>query len=144
VTQDQENYALVDHTENCYVDLEAGEYDLLRSQRKRKSCLTEIAKDSPYDQLNSGASGLYDVSGSCTQKDVLNPDYEYEMVKNMTNINTPNKDLTETEPRFSLHLPGSRDGTKDTGYEDAISSVPICTNVINDKINRFSYLDMSI
>ncbi|XP_048731508.1 uncharacterized protein LOC125648434 isoform X2 [Ostrea edulis] len=144
VAQDHENYALVDHSENCYVDLEAGEYDLLRSQRKHKPCFTETNQSSSYCQLDNHASGFYDVSGSCTQKDVLHPDYEYEMVKNMTKINTQSQDLTETEPTFSVDLPDSHDGTKDASYEDAISTVPTCTNVINAKTNRFSYLDISI
>ncbi|XP_061187060.1 uncharacterized protein LOC133195215 [Saccostrea echinata] len=127
-TNGHEDYALVDHSDKCYDDLEQGEYDLLRSHRKHKTCSTEPTQDSCYDKFKNENSP-YDFSGVCNQKDVLNTDYEYEMIKNMAK-KKQSKDLTESE--YKMSPKDARNGTGDNSYEDAISKKSTKDNAIQN------------
>ncbi|XP_078333166.1 uncharacterized protein LOC111113592 isoform X2 [Crassostrea virginica] len=89
-SRDHENYALVEPSEKCYEDLPPGEYDLLRSQRKHKVCLSGSCEEPNYDQVHKGG-GMYDIAGQ-VHTEVLQSDYEYEMIKNMKKTNTLNKE----------------------------------------------------
>lgn len=89
-SRDHENYALVEPSEKCYEDLPPGEYDLLRSQRKHKMCLSGSCEEPNYDQVHKGG-GMYDIAGQ-VHTEVLQSDYEYEMIKNMKKTNTLNKE----------------------------------------------------
>ncbi|XP_022292980.2 uncharacterized protein LOC111103684 isoform X3 [Crassostrea virginica] len=82
ILNDHEDYALVETSnENCYVDLPAEEYDLLRSQRQHKTCFSGPCVEANYGLVQNGGS-MYDIVGQALT-DVGQPDNEYEMVKNM-------------------------------------------------------------
>ncbi|XP_062568613.1 uncharacterized protein LOC134230780 [Saccostrea cucullata] len=127
-TNGHEDYALVNHTDKCYADLEQGEYDLLRSHRKYKTCSTEPTPDSCYDKVKNDNSP-YDLSGVCNQKDALITDYEYEMIKNLAK-KKQSKELTESECKISPK--NGKSGTGDNSYEDAISKKSTMDNTIKN------------
>lgn len=110
-TNDHENYALVKPTEKCYVDLQVGEYDCLRSQRKHIQSSSEAKSEPCYDQFLKPSS-LYDMTGESDKDNVFHPDYEYEIVKNI------NKKKSDSKNLKGLNFEIAPNVKRNTGYEN--------------------------
>lgn len=110
-TNDHENYALVKPTEKCYVDLQVGEYDCLRSQRKHIQSSSEAKSEPCYDQFLKPSS-LYDMTGESDKDNVFHPDYEYEIVKNINKKKSDSKNLKGVNFEIATNV------KRNTGYEN--------------------------
>lgn len=116
-TNDHENYALVKPTEKCYVDLQPGEYDFLRSQRKHIQSHAEGKSEPCYDQFLK-PSNLYDMTGEFDKNQVLHPDDEYEVVKNINKKKSDSKNLKGVNFEIAPNI------KRNTGYENTKSKNP--------------------
>lgn len=126
-TNDHENYAMVKPTEKCYVDLQAGEYDLLRSQRKHVQRPAEAKGEPCYDHFIKPNS-LYDITGESERNEVFHPDYEYEVVNNIKKNKSNCKNLKALDPVVAPNI------KRNTGYENTKSRNPReCVTLANSQ-----------
>lgn len=116
-TNDHENYALVKPMEKCYVDLQPGEYDFLRSQRKHIQSLAEAKSEACYDQFLKPSS-LYDSTRESDKNQVIHPDDEYEIVKNINKKKSDSKNLKGINFEIAPNI------KRNTGYENTKSKYP--------------------